>query len=205
MNIALMVITDGRWDYLEETIESADRNLCCDFSQHILVDDSGTDSGPTVNGFDIVKNPERRGLAGAIQSGWDALNNDVEWVFHLEDDFVFPATVNVAEMVDIITDEPDIAQVALLRQPWGPDEQACGGVFAANPHRFVQRDGYVEQEHLFTFNPCVYPRWIADGGAGLEQQVTDRLLGFRFAYLGNLDDDPRCIHIGHRRSDGYRW
>ena len=211
--IALMVITDGRWHYLRDTVASAEANLDWQFSYKLLVDDSGsnTELAPQFAGFHYLKNAERRGLAGAIQAGWDNLP-DCEYVFHLEDDFTFPQHVDVASMVKALEADDTLAQVALMRQPWGPDEIAAGSVYRAHPagtFSMTKRDGVelVTHRNLFTFNPCLYPRHITDYGAGLEQDVTDslRAKGYRFAYLGNVTDPPRCWHIGAVRSAGYRW
>lgn len=208
MNVALMVITDGRWDYLAQTVASAEVALDFPFVQKLIVDDSGERvSPPPRDGWEIVKNPERRGLAGAIQTGWDHLHPDVDYVFHLEDDFVFPYPVDVEEMVRILQDTPMLAQVALMRQAWSPEEQQAGGIYGLFPDEWKQGDGAVFHRRLFTFNPSVYPRVVTEYGADLEQGLTDRLLadGWWFSYLGTLGDDPKCWHIGVRRSAGYRW
>jgi len=205
--LALMVITDGRWDYLQRTLESAAVALDWPWYQKILVDDSGEEKGFSPDGFEFVKNTPRRGLAGAIQSGWDALDKDIDYVFHLEDDFIFPDVVDIELMIEILEYEPELAQVALLRQPWSPEEQQAGGIYSIEPERFKQKYGFVQQSHLFTFNPCLYPIGVArDYRAGLEAELTANLLAddWRFGYLGELGDDPKTIHIGIRRSRNYQ-
>lgn len=205
--LALMVITDGRWDYLQRTLESAAVALDWPWHQKILVDDSGEELGFSPDGFKFVKNLPRRGLAGAIQSGWDALNKDIDYVFHLEDDFIFPDVVDIELMIELLEYEPELAQVALLRQPWSPEEQQAGGIYSIEPERFKQKYGFVQQSHLFTFNPCLYPIGVArDYRAGLEAELTADLLAddWRFGYLGELGDDPKTIHIGIRRSRNYQ-
>ena len=205
--LALMVITDGRWDYLQRTLESAAVALDWPWHQKILVDDSGEEKGFCPDGFEFVKNLPRRGLAGAIQSGWDALDKDIDYVFHLEDDFIFPDVVDLELMIEILEYEPELAQVALLRQPWSPEEQQAGAIYSINPERFKQKYGFVQQSHLFTFNPCLYPIGVArDYRAGLEAELTANLLAddWRFGYLGELGDDPKTIHIGIRRSRNYQ-
>jgi len=94
-NVALMIITDGRWDYMKDTLESAFEFLDWPFEQCVLVDDSGEGRRIAIPGWEIIQNPERKGLAGAIQAGWDALNDNIEYVFHLEDDFVFSDMVPI--------------------------------------------------------------------------------------------------------------
>lgn len=205
--LALMVITDGRWDYLQRTLESAAVALDWPWHQRIIVDDSGGDVGFCPTKFDFVKNKPRRGLAGAIQTGWDALDKDIDYVFHLEDDFIFPDVVDIELMIELLEYEPELAQVALLRQPWSPQEQQAGGIYSIEPERFKQKYGFVQQSHLFTFNPCLYPIGVArDYRAGLEAELTAKLLAddWRFGYLGELGDDPKTIHIGIRRSRNYQ-
>ena len=53
--LALMVITDGRWDYLQRTLESAAVALDWPWQQKILVDDSGEEKGFCPDGFEFVK------------------------------------------------------------------------------------------------------------------------------------------------------
>jgi glycosyltransferase involved in cell wall biosynthesis len=206
MNVALMVITDGRWDYLQQTLQSAAECLDYPFSQRLLVDDSGESVGFAPDGFDIIRNLPRKGLAGAIQTGWDHLNDDIDFVFHLEDDFVFPDEVDIELMVEILEYEPELAQVALLRQPWSPEERQAGGIYSIQPERFKQKYGFVQQSHLFTFNPCLYPVEITKYKADLEAELTAELLAddWRFGYLGELGDDPKTFHIGVRRSKAYK-
>ena len=205
--VALMVITDGRWDYLQRTLESAAEFLDYPWHQRILVDDSGEETGFCPTKFDFVKNTPRKGLAGAIQSGWDALDKDIDYIFHLEDDFIFLDHVDIDLMMELLEYEADLAQIALLRQPWSPEEQQAGGIYWVNPERFKQKYGFVEQRHLFTFNPCLYPGTVArEYQAGLEAELTAELLkdGWRFGYLGELNNDPKTIHIGIRRSRNYQ-
>jgi glycosyltransferase involved in cell wall biosynthesis len=206
MNVALMVITDGRWDYLRDTLRSIDNQCDFEFSNYILVNDSGEDVPSDIATWWFVAGHERRGLAGAIQTGWDALTDDVDYVFHLEDDFTFPQPVPVREMLAALQSHPNLAQVALKRQPWSPQEQLAGNMLDLKPG-LVEADGLWFHDNLFTFNPCLYPREITRYGAGLEQELTDKLRAddWRFGYFGGKNDPPRCIHIGHRRSDGYRW
>lgn len=217
MNLALVLFTDGRWDYLQETLRSVNLHLShVEWAQRIMVDDSGQDDPPPVDldGWELVKHNPRKGLGAAVRAGWAALNDDIDFVWHQEDDFVFVDTPPVADMVAALqrhSIRPKLAQVALLRNAVNPSEKLQGGVFGMYPDRFHESDGMVWQKHLFTFNPSVYPRWVTkcvDVGMGLEQDVTDQLLeddAVEFAYWGGLHDLPRVWHIGIRRSDGYHW
>jgi hypothetical protein len=210
MKVALIVITDGRWDYLQQTLDSAFAALNYDFSQRLIVDDSGVKSfTPEVEGFVTVKNSQRLGLAKAIQTAWDHLDPATDYVFHLEDDFIFPQPVDVEHMIALLKDtfdEDKLAQMALMRQPWSPEEHAAGSIYNMHPESYTIHDEYFSHSRLFTFNPCVYPMEVTAYGAGLESEVTERLLadGWRFAYYGHPDDPPKTLHIGVRRSQGYK-
>lgn len=214
---ALLVIADDRWDYLDRTVASAVENLNGQFSSVVLILDNGgcwpSDISQTYKALETLApltvdwSRERRGIAGSIGAGWDALPKNTDYVFHLEQDFTFPEPVDVGEMVRHLEADPKLAQVALFRQPWSPEEHAAGSIFNLYRPDFTQSGGLIHHRRLFTFNPCVYPTTVCDYGAGLEREVTDTLLGagFHFAYLGRGDDPPRCVHIGERRSAGYRW
>lgn len=211
MRVTLMCITDGRWDYLRDTLASAEMHLDYPFVEKILVDDTGTGQAEHalkhLDGWRLVANPQRRGLAGAIQAGWDALC-DTDYVFHLEDDFTMVGHIPVGDMVRILEAHPELAQLALLRQPWSPEEHQAGSIINMHRNWYHQADGYLwHTQGLFTLNPSVYPVAVTSGGAALEAELTDRLrdAGYRFGFYGDMDDGPRCWHIGIRRSQGYHW
>lgn len=204
--VALMVITDGRWDYLKHTLESAFEWLDWPFEQCVLVDDSAEGRRMDIPGWQIIQNPERKGLAGAIGVGWEALNDDIEFVFHLEDDFVFADLIDVGMMIHQLENRHDLAQIALMRQPWSPEEHAAGGIFNLYRDDFTQEGSLVVHRRLFTFNPCLYPRWVTRYRPDLEAGLTEQLLADDkvFAYFGALDDNPRCTHIGVRRTRAWK-
>jgi len=204
--VALMVITDGRWDYLRDTLESAFEMLDWPFEQCLLVDDSGEGRLFNIPGWETIQNPERKGLAGAIQTGWDNLYENIEFVFHLEDDFTFPGLVDIGLMIHQLESRSDLAQIALLRQPWSPEEHRAGGIINLYRDEFTEEGSLIVHQRLFTFNPCLYPRWVTRFPADLEAGLTEQLVahGKRFAYFGGMDDPPRCTHIGVRRTRGWQ-
>jgi glycosyltransferase involved in cell wall biosynthesis len=207
--LGCLIITDGRGEYLEQMWNSLQWDGP-DFDVTVLVDDSGDDEygqwcheliAPTV----FVHHSHRRGLAGAIASGWNALG-DVDYIVHLEEDFTFPEPIPVDRMVNLLISDRQLAQVCLKRQPWSPIECALGGFMAVHPEHYtnatVNGVRCVYQSQCFSFNPCVYPGWVRNFGADIEAPLTDRLLaaGHRFAYYGHTEDEPRCVHIGEKRS-----
>lgn len=214
--VGCLIITDGRGEYLEKMWASLKWDGP-DFAATVLVDDSG-DSEYGLWCIDLIKptvfvhHAHRRGLAGAIASGWYALQQlDVDYVLHLEEDFTFPEAIPLADMLTAFDTtyegrRGNLAQVALKRQPWSPEEIAAGGFMDLHPDRYSPvANRWTVQQTLFTFNPCLYPAWVMNYGPGLEADLTERLLAddHWFAYYGIPADPARCIHIGYHRSPAW--
>ena len=213
MTIALVFITDGRREYAEQAIRSAAKHLP-EFDHALAVDDSADDAYggwlKVAFGGTVIHHDTRQGLSGALQTAWAALPFDVDWVFHLEDDFVFPGPVPVDDMVDL-AETRDFAQMCLVRQPCNPTEARAGGLLWGYPADLHLEHGCVWQTHLFSLNPCVYPRWVTQIGwptTGGDREYTDPLLEVRpdarFGYYGAADDPPRCLHIGMERTQTWK-
>lgn len=153
------------------------------------------------------------GMAGAVRAAWEwAIEQDVDYLFHVEEDFRFPETVDVSAMATVLSDRRELAQVVLKRQPWNDEEQRAGGIIEARPGAYTQRgatvDHYVEHELIFSLNPCLIPRAVLEMGwpDGNEAEFTQMCLdkGYKFAFYGKLADPPRCHHVGAQRSTGWR-
>lgn len=223
MAVTLVVFTDGR-DYIYETVPSALAMLDGPITRRIIYDDSGdalnrdrlAAAFPT---FTITHCPEgRQGFGGAIRFMWKYLASldENEFVFHLEDDFVFNRWVNVAAMADLLRDLSAIQQVALRRQPWSQEEHEAGGVVERHPERFAscESHGYPFLWHreFFTTNPCLYRRSLCRRGWPDDPQSEGKLGALLrmeadnppFAYWGSRDDEPWVTHIGRERvGSGY--
>lgn len=192
MKIALLVIDDGREDYLDRCLESASKSLP-PLHYCVMVDDSGHELG----------------FGGAIQAGWDVVLEltDADYILHLESDFTFKQPVPVAQMRQTLEAKRNLAQVALKRQPWNAEERAAGGIVEQHPGDFQEVRGlWTEHERFFTTNPCLYPRWIVEKGwpqgPESEGRFTHRLRdeGLRFAFWGGKFAPPHVEHIGAERA-----
>jgi hypothetical protein len=189
--VALLVITD-RPEYLERTLFSAARYLPA-FDQYV----------------EIIDDEHRLGFAGAIAAGWCEI--DCEYVFHLEDDFVFDAPVPVEDMIRLLKRHPELTQVSLKRQAWSPEERAAGGIVECHPEDFDEvsdeQATWTEHRSYFTTTPSVYPAQLCELGwpqcPHSEGIFTHQLLedpALRFAIWGGKFDAPRCEHIGEVRA-----
>lgn len=230
MSIALVVITDGRGQYLEPTLASAEQQLIGEFSPALIVDDSGDSQygewlEAKFRGFWHFHHDQRAGFAAAIRSAWEhALEDeDVTHVFHLEEDFTFNEEVNVEVLSTLLACEPHLAQVSLKRQPVNMTEEAAGGFIQTDPDSYTDCGSllkdldadestalyWVEHNVTFTTNPSLIPRKVIElalGGETTEGGISAscREAGLTFAIFGSKADAPRVQHIGSDRSVGWQ-
>lgn len=193
--MCLLLISDGRDELLEQTIGSA-REMLPRWDQEVFIDDSA----------------HRLGAAGAIQEGWRHVETD--YVFHLEQDFLFKAPVPVERMIALLERRPYLVQVALKRQAVYDWEHAAGGLleFHGSELYTERRDDlavWTEHRVQFTLNPCVYRSSLCRLGWP-QQEASEIRFGcslivdpeVRFAYWGGKSDPPMVEHIG---SDRVGW
>ncbi len=219
MKLCLVVVGDGRFEYLQQTLASARDAITHPITTRIMIDDSGdTGYGQILEQFYpefVHVHGGRRGLAGAVQAGFDAaLASDPDYVFWLEEDWLFERPVEMKAMADLLDIHPDLCTMTLKRgiEYGNAHEVAAGGWMEADPASYHDRDGYVEHVHNFSLNPGLLPRktlelgWPSGPiGTGNEDGMTGRCLdaGYRFAYWGQTSDPPAVIHIGQQRAAGW--
>lgn len=218
MKLALIVITDGReyvWDTLKSfhdtfNVDDFDFKIIIDDSLNLEFQDEIIDTYPDFILDSAVK--ERRGFGGAIQRAWSRIPEDVDYVFHLEDDFVFTKQPDIYSMISVLEAHPYLLQMALLRGSVNNEERAAGGVIQQFPDSYkeVEWNGLSWREHrrFFTTNPCVYSRstvelgWPngsnSEGIFGITQFEKD--VNTKSAFWGGSDYGEAVEHIGHVRS-----
>ncbi len=215
-SIALMLVTDGRQRFCEQTIESLQTLIGLTAFEYTVVVDDGCDPSysawlDTMVPWTIHLEPERvkRGFGGAINAGWAALRElEPTHVFHLEDDFVFSRYFRLDQLVRLLDENPKLAQIALKRQPWNPEEMEAGDLINVHWEDYTQHRNdfgieWYDHRLYFTSNPSLYRYELTLGGwpAGefSEGRFTHRLLQdpeVTFGYLGRKEDPPWVIHIG---------
>lgn len=218
--IVLGIIGNGRKDLLDQTVKSALEHLKCDFYEYIMVNDTGNQEYSDLlnkeysNNWKVINHESNQGLSGSIRSLWaKAIDLEADYVFHLEEDFLFNVDIDIDTMKNILSNT-NISQVALKRQPWNEHEAASGGLLEQYSNLLIPNycdNGvkYMTHRILFTLNPCLYPRWVMDLGwqqGWGEREYTDMLFSnpnIVGAYLGDTFDPPTVHHIGHYR--GPNW
>lgn len=219
MTVALLVVTDGRRDYITQTIPSALESFQGPLSELWIYDDSGDADHrlwlvEMFPGFHVFWHPDgRQGFGGAVREAWAFLRrrSDAEHIFHLEDDFVFARPVDLTRMADVLDAHPDLVQLALRRQPWNDAERSAGGIVEQHPADYTERtEGahrWLEHRRFFTTNPSLYRRSLLDegwpGGGDSEGRFGVGLLvrhpDWRFGFWGARDSGEWVTHIGHER------
>lgn len=221
MRIALLFMTDGRRHCAERTLAALHEVVgSSTFEASIVVDDACDASyaqwldtaWPWTH--HLPSGRSKRGFGGAIQAGWQAireLDPGIQFVFHLEDDFVLLRSPRFRDMGRILESDGSIMQVALKRQPWNDVEIAAGGIVEVDPDGFEQHEAdgcaWFEHRKFFTTNPSLYPRALIDcgwpSGDFSEGRFTANLLATpeaKFAYMGRKFDEPWVMHIGAERT-----
>lgn len=213
--IALMVMTDGRRDYIHQTINSAMSQLKGPITEFWMHDDSGDEGNrqwlktnfPT---FTQIGEGSRKGFGGAYSFAWKtlAIQSEASYIFGLEDDFTFNREVLLEDMVRILEENPNVYQMALRRQAWSSAEIQAGGVIELWPESFHQKEGWISHRLFFTTNPNLYRRSlietreypnVKDSEGHFSQSIITTDPDAQFGYWGLKTDDPWVTHTGIRR------
>jgi hypothetical protein len=213
-DIALVVIGDGRFDYLTQTLAALDANVPVDsFFPRIMVNDSGLGPDYDRQLYDLapewlhINHPGRFGMRMAVISGWQAaLDSGSDYAFWLEEDFIVQRPPLLQLMKALLEYDSTLAEVTLRRQPWNDQERAWGNLFGDDA-RFTQRSQWVEHDVIFSLNPSLIPRRTLElGWAGGENEMMTRCREHKMkcAFWGQKTDEPDVIHIGYDRGQGWR-
>ena len=227
----LIVMTHGRAQYIEEAIESLDEHLIGPFRRMVIHDDSNNPNYrkwlssrfqeyEVITPLDAHGNPTGKvgccaAYASAMQFVADTEDED-EWVFSTEEDFVFNRVVNVYEMIEVMQQFPHLAQMVLRRQPWG-HEPKDGGFVAEWPLLYTDTDNgvyfWMEHQRNWSNNPNLYRKsmsrfkWPSEPGCEISfaEQLMDYDANTRFGLWGKRTDSPAVTHIGFDRAGGYGY
>lgn len=225
--ILLAVTTDGRGECLTQTLESLSQRVEGIDGPKLIFDDSGDreyrdwlKATFTPEGFKVVPvGTERLGQDRALARVWKFLKGQSRhrFVWFQEDDFLYERDVDLREMAAVLDEHPQLAQLALLRQPWFKGEVKAGGIVERDPdeyERVTDDEGreWLEHRLWWTLNPNLFRtdlcRVVRPTGTKHEWRFSRRLCQdpeVRFGIYGNgRGSEPWVRHIGHERvGSGY--
>lgn len=222
--IALVVITDGRRQFIPRTIQSILDNVKGLEFPGVMVDDS---ADPDYAGwieqeyedhFTFLHHAKRRGLAAGIRHGWATALKDerVTHIWHHEDDYVIPQPFDLAPLVAALDSDPMLAELTLKRNPYSAIEHEHGGYMEAFPAHYSDEEtpsgfAYVRHMEMFFSQPSLIPRAVAERCLASPLELTEPGLGeiltgagYYFGVVGTMADPPRVEHIGIYRQEEWR-
>lgn len=150
--VTVVVTSCGRFDLLQETLFSFFQHNTYPISQLIISEDSGLtvpDFVYTYHPNTVVINPaEKVGQIKSIDRAYSIVTTD--YIFHLEDDWVFYRDGFIEESLYILVREPKCSMV------WLRERNDTNG-HPINRHGQLMAN-YKQKWHGFTFNPALRRR-----------------------------------------------
>lgn len=225
MTYALLVIGNGRLDYLHKVVEAAEEHLH-DADAYLMIDDSGRpeinrEIARTYPDWETLHHSSNWGMAKAVQSGFEhVLSTACDYVFWLEEDMLLTARPPIHDAISVLDNHPtSLAQMCFRREPWwgSPAEMQHGDQLTAIVEQADDAITVHWHEHVFTahdfifsLNPCLIPRHILEMGwpsgpigVGNETGMTNRLKkrGYQFGSWGTPGDGQTWArHLGEQRA-----
>jgi hypothetical protein len=239
MRYLLVVITHGESPRLGDAI-SAFRAHAAPYPAHALLWVDGPDVGDAaynvaarngIHDWTLDGSSRQRGFCATYADAWqeavfEASRLECDYVFWLESDFLLTRPVDLRALAELLRSEPELAQVAFMRNAVNEQEIAAGGLFQSRPGEYEARSISVVQQPVvngariraypwlrhgsyFTTNPNLmtvdfmrshpWPSYPSE----CEGLFTHDLLaeGLRFAVWG--DGAPWTEHVGVRTGFGY--
>jgi hypothetical protein len=177
MKFCVIIINDGRNDYLAKTLKSFEDNVMFpDGSEiyKIMIDDWPLERDEKAlrklakkyKIDKVVFNAENLGVNANVKKAWSLIPEDVDYIWHQENDFIYLQKVNIMDLMAVL-ENPIIVQCAIVRQAWFDDEREAGSLMNTSPERWRSGnvsgiDVVLHKDH-FTFNPSLYKRkWVQD-------------------------------------------
>ena len=168
--------------------------------------------------FTLAGGFDQQGFCAAVGEAWDeAAATDYDYVFWLENDFVFVRDVDLSNIARVLEAEPQLAQMALYRQSVNADERAAGGYLRQHAAAYTERTTYVgstsyrwmETTRNWTTNPSLFRRSVAaenpwpvaehcEGVFGFQVRERHPETKFGIWGVGRVDVE----HIGERDGTG---
>jgi len=223
MNVTILFFSTNRLEYLIPTLESFHTKINfgdLDLTK-ILIDDypNGRDDSlfykikKQYSIDELILHPENKGQSATWSEAWEHVPEKTNYIWHQEDDFVFPNQVEVKHLINLHEALPrSLAQICLKRQVWYNDgtdfitKIENGAVGHEIPIMIGDRkENLILHQHYFNANPCIYPRWIIEEEYSHNPQESVIINDLKNKYgetvqsaiYGKRLDPPLCEHIGY--------
>lgn len=116
------------------------------------------------HGFYVVGPEQSVDFTESMKAMWGYLRKRAkgDYIFAVEDDFTYERPVDLHDLLAVLRRDPDLAQMALLRDPCYPDEKETGGILGWPIPAFTFRESWFEHRQFFTLNPSLFRRSLTD-------------------------------------------
>lgn len=216
MTVPIICLTNGR-DCVFDTLASIRAALTGAGDVYVLDDTGDTERHKRFQDVypgATVAPIESAGYWRAMQQVWQTARDlGCDSFVFWEDDFLARRPIDLTGLAKVLHEHPHLTQVALVRQPWWPNEHAHGGLIEALEaqgqvftEQTDQKHWWIEHRACFTGNPSIIPRRTFEKnwpeGSWSEASFGKLLFadpGARGAYWGRRGDRPLVTHIGHQR------
>lgn len=202
-----------RSEYLRKALASFSARVSGPIVQRVIFSDWANqrelDEIASERGFYVVGGGHR-GYTDSMRAMWSYISRKArgEYVFLIEDDFVYEQDINLAALVRVLDANSHLAQVALLRDAFYASEREKGGILGWPLEQFTPKrsneHSWLEHDLFFTANPALFRRSLANvpwpRTPSSERVFGDRLTrsGQRYAFWG--DGQNQIRHIGEVRA-----
>jgi hypothetical protein len=227
LDYILTVLSSGRPAYLERTL-AAFGDLVAPGPSAIYVYDDGADDdrlyetlnlvGEYVGDATVEGSPTRLGMCAAHARCWRAAaESDAEWAFHLEDDYRILCPIDLRDLALVIDAHVQLAQMTLMRTPWGAEVEH-GGYVPQSPGHYERHEtvmipgcavSWFETTRNWAAAPTLFPTmlarlidWPTEPGCetAIGPLVEEINPGARFGIWGA--GECQVAHIGVERAKG---
>lgn len=221
MNYLLAVMTNGRRDYLARTLAALTEHLAPAPALCYLHDDAGGTPyldllDQTGYAWKCKAQVSAVGHCRSYRNVWEeAAACGAEFVFVVEDDQVLVRPTDLDDLAWVLHETSSLAQMALLRTPWGA-EIPYGGYIPQTPGWYRRRradndhlDEWIETTRNWTCAPALFRTSLArefpwPSDPGCETAIGPAILAARpdakFGLWGW--GEPWVAHIGVERARG---
>jgi hypothetical protein len=224
MDICWIVLTDGRQDCLRSSLPSWIKHYGDKIENKIIIDDSADENyrGWLRFAFPhfklVTTGMGRQGYSGAMQKVFDVFKESGnKYMLHLEDDYVLEHEFSIEDVITVLENNPDVAQMSIMRQPWFQNEIDHGGVLEAlevggSKFQEVNTQGFDWARHkaFYTCNPNIAQSWVTNykwpEGSWSESRFSKTIFqdGKECGIWGSRSSWPYVKHIGRvRNGTGY--
>jgi len=176
VKVCVLIFATSRYEYLIPSLDSLKEHV--DFSgaevYKILTDDyplrrdnDMLDMIEKEYQIDkVVRNKENIGYSGSWANAWKIIPDDVDYIWHQEEDFVFEGNVKILDMIKTFEESPiKLSQLFLKRNPWySHDGDFVNLIADGKIGKEVESNGHtiVAFKHRwFVPHPGIYPAWIS--------------------------------------------